>query len=148
MELRPKRVSRAQLVQPLTSEIWPLQYLPSHTSYCRTINCFSFLPTPWGPQLSFYCSSFLIWNKPRPQHPPSSPSCLTSCSSVQTQLRSQAPSRTQAGIRVRRLCFHSTLCWNLSLYLAHFNETICLPIHLPHRDISTLLCMWSKEQSP
>lgn len=92
------------------------------------------------PQLrAFTIPSFFIMNTSAPAP---SGCCIASYSSFQRQLRSLAPLHTWAGMPVRGWCFHSTLCWSLPLYLAHFNKTICLPTVFPHQytNIHPLLC--------
>lgn len=79
--------------------------------------------------------------------------CLASYSFFQRQLGSLAPLHTWAGIHIRGWCFHSTPCWSLPLYLAHFNKTIYLPTVFPHqytnihllvcRQVARFLCHWA-----
>lgn len=75
-------------------------------------------------------------------HPCPSGCCLASYSFFQRQLGSLALLHTWAGIHIRGWCFHSTPCWSLPLYLAHFNKTICLPTVFPHQytNIHPLVC--------
>lgn len=92
------------------------------------------------PQLrAFTIPSFFIMNTSAPAP---SGCCVASYSSFQRQLGSLAPLHTWAGMPVRGWCFHSTLCWSLPLYLAHFNKIICLPTVFPHQytNIHPLLC--------
>lgn len=131
-------------------EIGPLQAtcLSVPPSHCVPLNnrCGRCLPAPWGctaqPSLPPCLSAT---TSPTPSHAASSRSMTAHPSTLSWEARLPT---LRAETPVCGLCFHNTLCGGLSLYLACFNETVCLPICLPHRDVSTRLRAGGKSHVP